>query len=118
MPSLVPLSLGFLVFSKFHPGEKSLEGAFRNGCAGMFSPALPLRLVEQDVCPAHQTVLERRIKHPAALLFFGEQSNRIRRPLPRRQEQLEPFRATRVDGCQMDVKWLSERHNSFVRLST
>ena len=28
------------------------------------------------------------------------------------KKQLEPFRATRVDGCQMDVKWLSERRNS------
>ena len=52
------LSFGSLVFSKFHPRKKSLERAFRHRCAGMFSRALPLRLVEDDVRPTHRTVLK------------------------------------------------------------
>jgi len=52
------LSFASLAFSKFHPGEKVLERAFRHRCAGMFSRALPLRLVEDDVRSAHGTVLK------------------------------------------------------------
>jgi hypothetical protein len=59
----VLLLLGRASFSEFHPGEKVLEGAFGHGGARIFSSALPLRLVEENVRSAHQTVLERGIKH-------------------------------------------------------
>jgi hypothetical protein len=52
------LSPGSLAFSKFHPSEKTLERAFRRRSAEMFSRALPLGLVEQDVRSAHRTVLK------------------------------------------------------------
>ena len=58
MPVLCTLSFGSLAFSKFHPGEEALERAFRHRCAGMFSRALPLRLVEEDVRSADRTVLK------------------------------------------------------------
>jgi hypothetical protein len=58
MPVLPVLCFGSLAFSKFHPGKKAPEGAFRHRCAGMFSRALRLRLVEDDVRPAHRTVLK------------------------------------------------------------
>jgi len=34
---------------KFHPGKETLEWALRHRCAGMFTRALSVRLVEKNV---------------------------------------------------------------------
>jgi hypothetical protein len=58
MPVLSSFFFGSLAFSKLYPSEETPETAFRRRCAEMFSRALPLGLVEEDVPSTHRTELK------------------------------------------------------------